>query len=83
MFCIENSYRFQIPFPETGHESADTGESLEKQIFSRYLQSVVLRLNVIIQLKSQGKLQPEQAQQEIQLLRSQLQQTQQELGLVG
>ncbi len=76
MFCIENSYRFQIPFP-------DKAEPVEQQIFSRYRQSIVLRLRLITQLRAQGKLDTQTVTQEIQILQAQLQQTRQELGLVG
>lgn len=85
MFCIENSYRFPIVFPEQGSEPDSTfaGLPVEHQILSRYMSSVVHRLQLITQLKAQGKLDPEGLRQEIQVLRAQLLQTRQELGIVG
>lgn len=85
MFCIENSYRFPIVFPDQGIDPHSSFASLpvEYQIFSRYMRSVAQRLQLIIRLQTQGKLDAQTVKQEIQVLRAQLRQTRHELGITG
>lgn len=84
MICIEDSYRFQIPFPERMPELIPIPQqaSVESRIVERYVKSIDLRLGLLTQLRGEGKLTSEEVQEEIQLLRTQLRRTLKDLGII-
>ncbi len=84
MICIEDSYRFQVPFPERMPELIPIPQqaSVESRIVERYAKSIRLRLGLLTHLRGEGKLTPEQVHEEFQLLRTQFRQTLKDLGII-
>jgi hypothetical protein len=81
---MEYSYRFQIPFPERMPEmiSIPQQASVESGIMKQYVKSIDLRLGLLTQLRSEGKLTAEEVKAELQLLRHQLLQTLKDLDII-